>query len=152
MEPRAGSACPFCREPIWFLRKEVEGGVFLTILAEAKHKTGPSVSCEAIYWILKNALFAVIDFSRLSEVSTGFLDALLAAQQKMKASGGVLKLCGLVPQVANDFHDADMDAAFEIYLNVEVALESIALMDDAQAATFPLQNTETVSEHVSFAV
>jgi uncharacterized protein YbaR (Trm112 family) len=151
-EPRAGSACPFCREPLWFLRKTVGEVAFLTLLAESKHKSGPSVSCEAMYWSMKNASVAIVDFSRWLEVSNGFLDVLLAVQQKMKASGGLCKLCGLTPQVAEAFRDADLDTVFEIYPDVAAAMENIALSDDEHIATLPLPNAETMSEHAAFAV
>jgi anti-anti-sigma regulatory factor len=144
-EPRAGANCPFCRGPLWFLQKSVDEIVIITFLSEGKLKNTPTGWNDATFWSLKNASRAIVDLSRLSFVSSGFLDTLVAIQQRLKSTGGILKVCGLNPQAAEAFIDAEMDVLFEIYPDEEAALESFDQSGDATSMILPMIGGQVAS-------
>jgi anti-anti-sigma regulatory factor len=143
--PRAGTACPFCREPLWFLQKKIDGVPILTVLAEGKHKLATAAWSDATIWSLKNAARAVVNLSRLTGVSDEFLDTLVAIQQKLKSAGGSLKICGATPPVAAALHDAELDAVLELYADEESAIDSFEQPTDPASMFLPLRPEPTAA-------
>ena len=137
-EPRAGATCPLCREPLWFLQKIVDEVVILTFLSEGKHKNTTSGWSDATFWSLKKATRAVANLSRLPAVSSVLLETLESIHQRLKSAGGALKVCGLNPQVADAFKNAELDALFEIYPDEETALDSFDQSGDSAAMILPM--------------
>ena len=137
-EPRAGATCPLCREPLWFLQKIVDEVVILTFLSEGKHKNAASGWTDATFWSLKNATRAVVNLSRLPTVSSALLETLEAIHQRLKSAGGALKVCGLNPQVADAFKDAELDESVEIYPDEETALDSFDQSSDSSSMILPM--------------
>jgi anti-anti-sigma regulatory factor len=137
-EPRSGVACPFCRGPLWFLKKEAGEVVVLTFLSDGKYKNSPPAWNDATFWSIKNATRVVVDLSRLLAVSIAFLDTIVTIQQRLKTAGGVLKVCGVRPNVIEAFEDAELDAIVEIYSDEETALESFEQPADVDSMIFPM--------------
>ena len=52
------------------------------------------------------------------------MDMLVSLQQKLKSTGGVMKVCGLQPEVESIFREYEMDTVFEIFPDEKSALES----------------------------
>jgi anti-anti-sigma factor len=144
-EPRSGASCPFCRGPLWFLMKEVDEVVVLTFLSDGKHKN-------STFWSIKNATRVVVDLSRLTTVSSAFLDTIVAIQQRLKSAGGALKVCGLRPAVAQAFESAELDTIVEVYPDEETALESFEQPSDPDSMIFPMVAATAMPEAAEVAI
>jgi anti-anti-sigma regulatory factor len=123
--------------PLWFLRKSADGVVILTFLAEGKQKSG-AVLNDSTLWILQNATRVVANLSRMPLTSNAFMDMLVSLQQKLKSTGGVMKVCGLQPEVEALFREYEMDTVFEIFPDEKSALESFNSSENQSSSILPM--------------
>jgi uncharacterized protein YbaR (Trm112 family) len=132
--PKGGAACPFCRRPLWFLRKTVKDIVVLTLLAEERRKVGAFGWNDHTFWPLQNTSALVVDLSRLSAVSSMLLEALVTRQRELQSTSGTMKVCGLCTEVANAFRAAKLETRFDIYPDEQTALDSFHPTDSSAPA------------------
>jgi anti-anti-sigma regulatory factor len=123
--------------PLWFLRKSADGVVILTFLAEGKQKSG-AVLNDSTLWILQNATRVVANLSRMPSTSNAFMDMLVSLQQKLKSTGGVMKVCGLHPEVEALFREYEMDTVFEIFPDEKSALEGFNSTENESSSILPM--------------
>ena len=66
----------------------------------------------------------LLNFENVDQLSSSALGMLITLNRGMKMKGGVLKLCGIHPQVFQVFSITRLDRMFEIFSDEEQALAS----------------------------
>ena len=67
----------------------------------------------------------VLDFSHVSFLSSAVLGLLIRVSKKVYENGGQLKLCNIAAKIYEIFKITRLTKIFDIYANVEEALESL---------------------------
>lgn len=84
--------------------------------------TSPDAESQLTRMIGEGAQRIVVDFSDLEYISSAGLRVLLAAQKKLKQSGGAVLLTALKPEIRKVFDIAGFNRLFSVYPSVEEAL------------------------------
>ena len=71
---------------------------------------------------MENADVMVLDLSEVGFMDSTGLGAMLSCLRSMKARGGTLRVCSLMPEVQRLFDMVMMDRVFEIHPDVDSAL------------------------------
>jgi anti-sigma B factor antagonist len=66
----------------------------------------------------------VVDFSRISYLSSSALGMLISLQKRILQAGGDLKLCGIGPDIMEVFTITKLDTVFDIYKDIPAAVEA----------------------------
>jgi len=80
---------------------------------------------EALQPFLENENFLIIDLSKCSYLSSAGIRTLLITEKKLKAAGGSLFLCGLLPEVFQIIEMAGMLQIFRVSASVAEARSEI---------------------------
>lgn len=68
----------------------------------------------------------VVDLGEVSFLTSTGIGAMIALQKKVQAGGGVLKLCGLNPDIRSLFTITQVDRLFDIQANADEAVKSFS--------------------------
>jgi anti-anti-sigma regulatory factor len=136
-QPRNGSTCPFCRMPLWFLRKSAEDIIILTFLADGKQKSA-AVSDDSILWVLQNAAKVVVNLSRIPYLADAMPEILASLQKKLLSTGGSMKVCGLQPEADEQLKESDMHGIFELFPDETSAVESFNSPVSEDSSALPI--------------
>ena len=126
--PAKDALCPHCRELLWFVRKTVGDVVILTFLpgsmaeSESIERVGEVVSA------IGDACRVVVNLSHLRFITSMFLGMLVVLHKKVASVDGILKLCGVQPDVLEVFKVIKLDTIFSIYDSERPAVESLSLL------------------------
>jgi anti-anti-sigma regulatory factor len=135
--PRCGAECPFCRTPLWFLRRACAGVVVLTFLPE-RHKDASNIpSIDAVSAALRNATQVVVNLTHVRSVNRPFLEMLTTLQKQLQSVDGSLKVCVVHGKVLEAFRDAKLDAGLEIHADEQAALNSFGCNSGRSVAALP---------------
>jgi len=99
------------------------GGVTVVTLAGPKF---PYDAREALYGLAADpgARRLVLDLSAVRILTSAPLAALVSLQMKVEAAGGVLKLCGIDPDIRDLLRLTRVEQRFSVYRDVQEALKA----------------------------
>jgi anti-sigma B factor antagonist len=122
--PEEEGPCPYCRRPVWFVRKPLNEAIVLTFLTGLVSGSESLGRLDEVTSAVGNASRIVVDLSRMRFISSMFLGMLVALHRRVVAAQGALRLCGLRSGEQEVFRATRLDTVFDIREDEASALAS----------------------------